>query len=69
MTEIFSDALWPTTSYFTGTYKDLDYPFKPRIDFLFHSPAIKRHRADVIKKGPSDHYPVTAIFKLKGGKA
>ena len=66
MTEKFSDALWPTTCYFTGTYTDLDYPFKPRIDFLFHSPAIKRYRADVIKKGPSDHYPVTAIFELNG---
>jgi len=66
MTEIFNDALWPTTSYFTGTYTELDYPFKPRIDFLFHSPAIKRHRADVIKKGPSDHYPVKAIFELEG---
>ena len=66
MTEKFEDALWPTKCYFTGTYTDLDYPFKPRIDFLFHSSAIKRHRADVIKKGPSDHYPVTAIFELEG---
>ena len=66
MTEIFNDALWPTKCYFTGTYTDLDYPFKPRIDFLFHSPAIKRYRADVIKKGPSDHYPVKGIFELEG---
>jgi len=69
MTEKFNDALWPTTYYFTGTYTELDYPFKPRIDFLFHSPGIKRYRAGVIKKGPSDHYPVMALFELAVKKA
>jgi endonuclease/exonuclease/phosphatase (EEP) superfamily protein YafD len=66
MTKIFNDALWPTACYFTGTYTELDYPFRPRIDFIFHSPAIRRYRADVIKKGPSDHYPVKAIFGIEG---
>ena len=61
----FNDALWPTADYFTGTYKELDYLLKPRIDFLFHSSGIKRYRADVIKKGPSDHYPVMAVFGIK----
>ena len=64
ITREFNDALWPTACYFTGTYKELDYPFRPRIDFLFHSPGIKRYRADVIKKGPSDHYPVAAGVKV-----
>lgn len=66
MNQNFNDALWPTTGYFTGTYCEFGYPFKPRIDFLFHSPAIKRYRSDVIKNGPSDHYPVKAIFELEG---
>ena len=64
MSKKFNDALWPTVSYFTGTYRGFDYPFKPRIDFIFHSPDIKRLQADVIKKGPSDHYPVMAVFKI-----
>ena len=66
MSKKFNDALWPTTGYFTGTFKELDYPLNPRIDFIFHSPGIKRYRADVIKKGPSDHYPVTAEFGMEG---
>jgi endonuclease/exonuclease/phosphatase family metal-dependent hydrolase len=71
MAEKYNDALWPTMSYFTGTYNELDYPFtplNPRIDFLFHSPAIKRLRAEVVKTGPSDHYPVKAVFGLESGK-
>ena len=67
MTKKYNDALWPTMSYFTGTYTDLDYPFKPlnpRIDFLFHSPDIKTLKAEVVKAGPSDHYPVKAVFGL-----
>jgi len=69
MTDKFNDALWPTMGYFTGTYNELDYPFKPlnpRIDFLFHSPCIKRLRAEVVKTGPSDHYPVKAVFGVEG---
>ena len=56
-------------AYFTGTYTELDHPFKPfnpRIDFLFHSPGIKRLRSEVVKTGHSDHYPVKAVFGLGG---
>ena len=65
MMEKYNDALWPTTKYFNGTYTELDYPIKPRIDFLFHSPVVKRYRVDVINKGPSDHYPVKSIFGME----
>lgn len=66
MNRRFDDALWPRTGYFTGTYRELGYPFKPRIDFIFHWPGIKCYEAMVVKKGFSDHYPVVAVFELKG---
>jgi len=57
---VFDDALWPTFSYFTGTYKKLDFPVSPRIDFLFFSPNLARRDASVLPMSQGDHLPVRA---------
>ncbi len=66
MTETLNDALWPSMNYFASTYNELDFFIKPRIDFVLYSKGITRLDAGIIKKGPSDHYPVKAVFGLEG---
>ena len=69
MTKQYDDALWPKISYFSGTYMDLNHPLKPlnpRSDYIFYSPGVKCIKAEVVKTGPSDHYPVKAVFGLGG---
>jgi len=63
MGERFDDALWPSRDYLTGTYTDVDFPLRPRIDYIFHSQGIKCKAASVIKASGSDHYPVRAVFE------
>lgn len=64
MGQAFDDALWPSWNYLTGSYQKFPLPIAPRIDFLFHSPAIKCSNAAVIKAGPGDHYPVKDVFSI-----
>jgi len=64
MGEIYDDALWPSVDYLTGSYNKLSLPIKPRIDYIFHSPGLKRITASVIKESAGDHYPVRAVFDL-----
>lgn len=58
----FQDALWPSMDYFTHTYREIGFPFKPRIDYIFHSPEITRTDSGVIRSGPGDHHAVWAGF-------
>lgn len=60
MGSVLDDALWPSFSYFTGTYKKLDFPLSPRIDFLFFSPNLECRDASVLPGSPGDHLPVRA---------
>jgi endonuclease/exonuclease/phosphatase (EEP) superfamily protein YafD len=60
----YDDALWPSWDFFQGTYVKLDFPLKPRIDFLFHTGNIKVREARVIRRTAGDHYPVRAVFIL-----
>ena len=60
----FKDTQWPGLNYFAGSYNKLSLPIKPRIDYIFHSPGLKRITASVIKESAGDHYPVRAVFDL-----
>jgi len=60
----FDDVLWPSLRYLRGTYKRLDFPVAPRIDFLFVSSDLHCRQADVISKSPGDHFPVRAILGI-----
>jgi endonuclease/exonuclease/phosphatase family metal-dependent hydrolase len=37
----------------------------PKLDHIFHSPALAALSARVLRTGPSDHYPVVAILRLQ----
>lgn len=58
----YEDALWPSLSYFHGTYNESPLPIQPRIDYIFHSPDLKCTDAGIIGESAGDHYPVWAIF-------
>ena len=58
----YDDALWPTVDYFTGTYTMVKFPFRPRIDYLFHSGGVRVVSAGVIREGVGDHLPVWGEF-------
>lgn len=64
MTARFEDALWPSPDYFYGTYTRFDFPIKPRIDYIFHSPDVKCLEAEIIPITAGDHYPIRAVFDL-----
>lgn len=49
-----------------GTYRSLWF-FQPKIDHIFHSPNIHVRQAAVIERGPSDHFPVTAVMEIDPG--
>jgi len=63
----FQDALWPSLNFFSPTYKDLGFPLKPRIDYIFHSPAISTEASGIIRLGSGDHFPVWAELVLNPG--
>jgi endonuclease/exonuclease/phosphatase family metal-dependent hydrolase len=56
----FDDALWPSLQYLTGTYKRLNFPVSPRIDFLFLSSNLHCRSSSVLPISPGDHFPVKA---------
>lgn len=60
----YQDALWPSSDFFSNTYKDLGFPLKPRIDYIFHSPGITMAESGIIRSGRGDHYPVWAELVL-----
>lgn len=61
----YGDALWPSMDYFVGTYRMVDFPVKPRIDYIFYSEGIKVEAAGVIREGGGDHWPVWAVIDRK----
>jgi endonuclease/exonuclease/phosphatase (EEP) superfamily protein YafD len=62
MTATYDDCFWPTQDYLTTSYPKVNFPLKPRIDHIFHSPDLKCVSAGVIKETAGDHYPVWATF-------
>lgn len=60
----FRDALWPSLDFFSNTYKDIGFPLKPRIDYIFHSPEILVADSGIVRTGMGDHYPVRAELAL-----
>ena len=60
----FDDALWPSFKYLSGTYKRLNFPVAPRIDFLFLSSNIQCRKASVLPLSPGDHFPVRANVQI-----
>lgn len=65
MTGWLNDALWPSKAFFTGTFRDLDWPVLPRIDHVFHSPMFSVVQARRLKVKLSDHYPVQVRFTIE----
>ncbi len=60
----FDDALWPSLKYLTGTYKRLNFPVAPRIDYLFLSSNLHCRQASVLPISPGDHFPVKAVIVI-----
>ena len=60
----FDDVLWPSLQYLTGTYKRLDFPIAPKVDYLFLSPNLSCRKASVLPISPGDHFPVVAIVGI-----
>ncbi|MDA3790276.1 MAG: endonuclease/exonuclease/phosphatase family protein [Desulfobacula sp.] len=56
----FDDVLWPSLQYLTGTYRRLDFPIAPKVDYLFLSPNRYCRKASVLPMSPGDHFPVRA---------
>ncbi len=64
MGKSYADALWFKTDYLTATYREVSFPVKPRIDYIFHSGEMTCRSASVIKQGGGDHYPVRAVLDI-----
>ena len=64
MSRHFDDALWPSLSYWQGTYRRLSFPIQPRIDYLFYKGALRCLGAEIGPQSPGDHLPVFARFTL-----
>ncbi len=62
----FDDSLWPSWDFFQGTYKPFDFPIKPRIDYLFHSPELECLESRIMHTTAGDHFPVWAEFAKHG---
>ncbi|MDZ7760101.1 MAG: endonuclease/exonuclease/phosphatase family protein [Desulfovermiculus sp.] len=62
----FDDSLWPSWDFFQGTYKPFDFPIKPRIDYLFHSPELECLESRIMPTTAGDHFPVWAEFAKHG---
>ncbi|MGE4518432.1 MAG: endonuclease/exonuclease/phosphatase family protein [Desulfobacteraceae bacterium] len=59
----YCDAMPFFKLFSSGTYRKIHFPFKPRIDYIFHSPDLNIESFEVIKSTPGDHYPVSASIK------
>ena len=65
MTDVYDDCFWPTWDYLTTSYPKVDFPIKPRIDHIFHSPNLKCLDAGVIEETVGDHYPVWGEIEVR----
>lgn len=66
MTRQFDDVLWPSLEFFRGSYHPFHFPIKPRIDYIFHSPDLECTSAEIIRDTAGDHYPIEAVFRIRG---
>lgn len=62
----YEDALWPTMNYLSASYRAVNFPVKPRIDYIFHSANLRCSEASVMREGVGDHYPVRAVLAAEG---
>lgn len=60
----FDDAMWPSLQYLTGTYRRVDFPVAPKVDYLFLSPNLYRRDSAVVPLSPGDHFPVKTHIRL-----
>jgi len=58
----YENALWPTANYLSASYRAVDFPVKPRIDYIFHSANLRCSEASVMREGPGDHYPLKGVL-------
>lgn len=47
-----------------GTYRRVRFPLRPRVDFIFVSPALAVLDARTLRLTPGDHYPVLATLEV-----
>lgn len=64
METAYRDVLWPGFDYLTGTYVRIDFPVRPRIDFIFVNPDLEVLAARVAPGTVGDHLPVRARLRL-----
>lgn len=62
----FEDALWLKTDYLRATYREVMFPVKPRIDYIFHSPDMRCVSASVMEGEAGDHNPMRAVLAREG---
>jgi endonuclease/exonuclease/phosphatase (EEP) superfamily protein YafD len=61
---LFSDVLAWELDYLGGTFHKIDFPIKPRVDYIFYRGKLKPTWAHILKDSPGDHYPVMAKFEF-----
>ena len=61
--EALEDA-FPSSITGPGTFRTERGRPSPKIDHIFHSPALKVLKAFVVQEGTSDHFPVVADFSI-----
>ena len=60
----FKDVLAGTSDYFGGTYIKVEFPIKPRIDYIFYSRGLARRQGAILRDTLGDHYPVRAELAI-----
>lgn len=60
----YQDTLSGRADYFTGTYRRINLPIKPRVDFIFSSPGLDAVESNVRENPRGDHNGVEAAFTL-----
>ena len=64
MNSVYDDCLWPSFDYLDNSYYKIQFPIRPRIDFIFHSSNLHCTSASVVDDSAGDHYPVRAVFDI-----
>ncbi len=65
MCRAYEDVLWPSWDFFRGTYRLIDLPLKPRIDYIFYSEGMDCLEARIVRRSAGDHFPVVAELRIK----
>ncbi|WP_022661538.1 endonuclease/exonuclease/phosphatase family protein [Paucidesulfovibrio longus] len=64
--EEYEDTLGYGLEALGGTFRKIDFPIKPRIDFIFHSRDWRCRESSILGASPGDHYPVRAVLYRTG---